>query len=154
MHVLASVAIWTNVCADLKIGGDLKAIWTYECACFSACGHTDLRLCMFERRRRYGLTLLHIAAPAVIWTYVYAYASVAGELENTDVAVARDSYAFGRRGCRKHCEGFSDARSTCFVERMRFGGYLGIRSAQNVLVFSNKNWASPQCDPTPTPHRA
>ena len=27
-------------------------------------------------------------APAAIWTYVYAYASAAGELENADVAVA------------------------------------------------------------------
>ena len=46
-----------------------------------------LRLCMFERRRQYGLAFLHIAAPAVIWTYVYAYGSVAGDLANADVAV-------------------------------------------------------------------
>ena len=58
------------------------------CACFSACGHMDLLLCMFERWRRYGITFLHIAAPAVIWTYVYAYARAAGELWNADVAVA------------------------------------------------------------------
>ena len=88
MHVSAPAAIWTYVYTYVRAGGDLKAIWTYVCACFSACGHMDLRLCMFERRRRYGLTLLNIAAPAVIWTYVYAYASVAGELDNTDVAVA------------------------------------------------------------------
>ena len=119
MHVLAPVAVWTYIYACLRSGGDLKAIWTYACACFSACGHMDLRLCMFEHRQRCGLTLLHIAAPAVIWTYVYAYASVAGELENADVAVARVSYAFGRRGFRKHSEGVSGARSICFVARMR-----------------------------------
>ena len=107
MHVFALVAIWTYVYAYLKAGGDLKAIWTYECACFSACGHTDLRLCMFERRRRYGLTLLHIAAPAVIWTYVYAYASVAGGLGTADVALAKVSYAFPRRRFRKHSEALS-----------------------------------------------
>ena len=104
MHVLAPVAIWTYVYAYLKSGGDLKAIWTYVCAGISACGHMDLRLCMFERWRRYGLTLLHIAAPAVIWTYVYAYSSVAGELENADVAVAKVSYAFPRLRFRKHSE--------------------------------------------------
>ena len=120
MHVSAQVAIWTYVYTYLTTGGDLTAIWTYVCAGFSACGHMDLRLCMFERRRRYGLTLLHIAAPAVIWTYVYAYASVAGELENANVVVAWVSCAFGRRGFRKHSEAFPGARSTCFVERMRF----------------------------------
>ena len=104
MYVLAPVAIWTYVYAYLKTGSDLRAIWTYVCACLSACGHMDLRLCRFERRRRQGLTLLHIAAPAVIWTYVYAYASVAGELWNADVAVASVSYAFRRRSFRKHSE--------------------------------------------------
>ena len=49
----------------------------------------DLRLCMFERRRRYGVTFLHIAAPAVIWTYVSAYLSVAGGVDEANVAVAR-----------------------------------------------------------------
>ena len=88
MYVSAPAAIWNYVYTYLRTGGDLKAIWTYVCACLSACGHMDLRLCRFERRRRYGLTLLHIAAPAVIWTYNYACASVAGELENADVAVA------------------------------------------------------------------
>ena len=102
MHVSAPVAIWTYVYTYLKIGGDLKAIWTYVCPCFSACGHMDLRLSMFERRRRYGLMFLHIAAPAVIWTYVYAYASAAGRLWNADVAVARISYSFRRRPFRKH----------------------------------------------------
>ena len=67
------------------------AIWTYVYACFGAGGNMDLRLCMFERRRRYGLTLLHIAAPAVIWTYVYAYASAAGGGGGANVAVARVS---------------------------------------------------------------
>ena len=104
MHVLRPVAIWTYVYAYSKAGGDSIVIWDCVCACFSAGAHTDLRLCMFERRRRYGLTLLHIAAPAVIWTYVYAYASVAGELENADVAVARVSYSFRRRPFRKHSE--------------------------------------------------
>ena len=54
-------------------------------ACFSAGDHMDLRLCMFESRRRYGqrrrlygLSSLHIAAPAVIWTYACACLS-AGE---------------------------------------------------------------------------
>ena len=49
----------------------------------------ELRFCMFERRRRYGVTFLHIAAPAVIWTYVSAYRSVAGEVDEANVAVAR-----------------------------------------------------------------
>ena len=120
---------------------------------FSAGALTDLRLCMFERRRRYGLTLLHIAAPAVIWTYVYAYASVVGELENADVAVARVSYAFGRRGFRKHSEGLPGARSTCFVERMRFGGYLGMRPAQKVFVLSSEELGGPLVRPHPHPQR-
>ena len=51
----------------------------------------DLLLCMFERRRRYGVTRLHIAAPAVIWIYVSAYLSVAGEVDEANVAVARVS---------------------------------------------------------------
>ena len=51
----------------------------------------DLRLCMFEPRRRYGATFLHIAAPAVIWTYVSAYLSVAGEVDEANVPVARVS---------------------------------------------------------------
>ena len=87
MHVSAPVAIWTYAYAYLRAGGDSKAIWSYVYACFSACGHMDLRLCMFERRRRYGVTFLYIAAPAVIWTYVYAYGSAAGDLANADVAV-------------------------------------------------------------------
>ena len=81
----------TYVYAYSKAGGDSIVIWVCVYACFSAGAHTDLRLCMFERRRRYGLTFLHIAAPAVIWTYVSAYASVVGDLENADVAVARVS---------------------------------------------------------------
>ena len=48
----------------------------------------ELRFCMFERRRRYGVTFLHIAAPAVIWTYVSACLSVAGEVDEANVAVA------------------------------------------------------------------
>ena len=88
MHVSAPVAIWTYVYKYLKIGGDLKAIWTYVCACFSACGHMDLRLCMFGRRRRYGVTFLHNAAPAFIWTYVLAYGSFAGGGAGANVAVA------------------------------------------------------------------
>jgi hypothetical protein len=91
MHVSAPVAIWTYAYAYLRAGGDSKAIWSYVYACFSACGHMDLRLCMFERRRRYGVTFLHIAAPAVIWTYVYAYGSVAGGGARANVAVARVS---------------------------------------------------------------
>ena len=74
--------------AYLRTGGDVKAIWTYVCACFSACGHMDLRLCMCERRRRYGVTSLHIAAPAAILIYVSAYRSVAGEVDEANVAVA------------------------------------------------------------------
>ena len=87
MHVSAPVAIWTCVCAYLIAGGDAKAIWTYVYACFSAGEHMDVRFCTFERRWSHGLTFLHIAAPAVIWTYVYAYGSVAGDLANAYVAV-------------------------------------------------------------------
>ena len=87
MHVSAPVAKRTYVYTYLRAGSDLKAIWTYVCACFSACGHMDLRLCMFERRRCYGVTFLHIAAPAVIWTYVYAYGSFAGGGARANVAV-------------------------------------------------------------------
>ena len=77
----------------------------------------DLRLCMFERRRPYGLMLLHITAPAVIWTYVYAYWSLAGELENADVAVAKVSYAFRRRRFRKYSEAwFCSARALASAE--------------------------------------
>ena len=49
----------------------------------------ELRFCMFERRRRYGVTFLHIAAPAVIWTYVSACLSVTSEVDKAKVAVAR-----------------------------------------------------------------
>ena len=151
MHIAAPAAIRTYAYSGLSAGRDLTPIWHYVCACFCAGGHTDLQLCMFGRRRRYKLTFLHIAAPAVIWTYVYAYASVAGELENADVAVARVSCAFGRRGFRKHSEARPGARSTCFVERMRFGAHLGIRPAQKVLVSSSGNRAPPGAEPTPTP---
>ena len=91
MHVSAPVAIWLYVYAYLRAGGDSTAIWTYVCACFSSCDHMGLRLCMFERRRSYGCTFLYIAAPAVIWNYVYAYASVAGGGGGANVAVARVS---------------------------------------------------------------
>ena len=66
-----------------------KAIWSYVSAYVSAGGDMELRFCMFERRRRYGVTFLHIAAPAAIWTYVSAYRSVAGEVDEANVAVAR-----------------------------------------------------------------
>ena len=99
MHVSAPVAIWTSVYTYLKTGCDLKAIWGYVCACFNACGDVDLRLCMFERRRRYGVTFLNIPAPAVIWTYVSAYLSVAGEVDEANVAVARVSCML--RGLRR-----------------------------------------------------
>ena len=55
---------------------------------------------MFERRWRYGLTFLHVAAQAAIWTCVYAYASVVGDLEDADVAVARVWRIW--RGLRRH----------------------------------------------------
>ena len=87
MHVSAPVAIWTYVYRCLSAGSDLIAIWTCVCACFSACGHMGLRLCMFGRRRRYGVTFLYIAAPAVIWTYVYAYESFASGGAIANVAV-------------------------------------------------------------------
>ena len=66
-----------------------KAIWSYVSACLSAGGDLELRFCIFERRRRFGVTFLHIAAPAVIWTYGSAYRSVAGEVDEANVAVAR-----------------------------------------------------------------
>ena len=91
LHVLAPVAIWTYVSACSSAGRNSTAIWTYVYACFSAGDHMDLRLCMFERRRRYGVTFLHAAALAVIWTYVSAYLSVAGEVDEANVAVARVS---------------------------------------------------------------
>ena len=48
----------------------------------------ELRFCIVERRLRFGVTFLHVAAPAVIWTYVYAYRSVAGKVDEANVAVA------------------------------------------------------------------
>ena len=87
-YVSAPVAIWTYVYKYSRAGGDVKAIWTYVYACLSAGEHMDLRYCTFERPWAHGPTFLHIAAPAVIWTYVYAYGSVAGDLANADVAVA------------------------------------------------------------------
>ena len=91
MHVSAPVAIWTYAYAYVRAGGDANAIWSYVYACFSACGHMDLRFYMLERRRRHGVTFLHIAAPAVIWTYVYAYGGFAGGGARANVAVARVS---------------------------------------------------------------
>ena len=68
-----------------------KAIWSYVSAYLSAGGDLELRFCMVERRRRFGVTFLHIAAPAAIWTYVSACRSVAGEVDEANVAVARVS---------------------------------------------------------------
>ena len=45
-------------------------------------------------RRRYGVTFLHIAATAAIWTYVSAYLSVVGRSGRANVAVARVSCIF------------------------------------------------------------
>ena len=53
----------------------------------------DLCLCMVECWRRYGVPSLNVAAPAVICICVYAYASVAGDLENADIVVAKVSCA-------------------------------------------------------------
>ena len=91
MHVSALASIWTYFSVYLKGGCDLKAIWIYVYTCLSAGEHMVLHLFMFERRRRYGVTFLHIAAPAVIWTYVSACLSVAGEVDEANVAVARVS---------------------------------------------------------------
>ena len=68
-----------------------KAIWTYVYACFGAGGHMDLRLyifegrrrfegdmdlrvCMFQRLRSYGLTFMHMGVsqaavpePMLLW---------------------------------------------------------------------------------------
>ena len=66
-----------------------KAIWSYVYAYASAGGDLELRFCIFERRRRFAVTFLHIAASAVIWTYVSACRSVAGEVDEANVAVAR-----------------------------------------------------------------
>ena len=104
-----SNVIWTYVYAYGSAGGnmDLRFCMPERRAefdgdmglrffvCFSAGDHMDLRLCTFERRRRYGVTFLHIAAPAVIWTYVSAYGSVAGEADEANVAVARVSCTLG-----------------------------------------------------------
>ena len=54
LYVPAAAAIWSYVCACLSAGGGWQAIWTYVFACFSARCHTDLRLCMWERRGRSG----------------------------------------------------------------------------------------------------
>ena len=72
-------------------GEEQQTIWSYVSAHRSAGGHMDLHFCMFERRRRFGVTFLHIAAPAVIWTYVSAYASVAGGGAGANVAVTQVS---------------------------------------------------------------
>ena len=90
---------------------------------------------MFGRRLRYKLTFLHISAPAIIWTYVYAYASVAGELDNADVAVANVSYAFRKVPLP------NTFRSTVFVvpERSQAPDVLrlssGVRSGAQTIVF-------------------
>ena len=41
----------------------------------------DLRLCMFQRLWSYGLTSMHVRAPAVIWTYVSECRSAGGHME-------------------------------------------------------------------------
>ena len=86
------MAIWTYVSVCPSAGRTLTALWIYAYACVSAGDRVDLRLCVFERRRRYGVTFLNIAAPAVIWTCLYAYASVAGGGAKADVSVARVSF--------------------------------------------------------------
>ena len=78
---------------DLRYTGssavrDLTAIWHYVCACFCAGGHTDLRSCMFECRRRHRLTCLRSAAPAIIGLYFYVFQSVVGEVSNRNPSVA------------------------------------------------------------------
>ena len=80
MHVPAPAAIWSYVCACLSAGRGLHTIWTYVYACFSAGDHMELRVCMFERRRSYGVTFLYIAAPAIIWSYACACLSAGGGL--------------------------------------------------------------------------
>ena len=42
----------------------LAIIWTYVYACLSAGGDPDLRSPMSQRRRSYGLTPVHVRAPA------------------------------------------------------------------------------------------
>ena len=75
LHVPALWAIWSYVCACLSAGGGSQAIWayvfflhvsalvvirTYVYACPSAGGDMDLRFCMPQRRRSYGLTPVHV----------------------------------------------------------------------------------------------
>ena len=55
---------------------------------------------MLERRRLFGVTFLHIAAPAVIWIYVSACRSVAGEVDEANVAVVEFRAAGGVCGGR------------------------------------------------------
>ena len=40
----------------------------------------ELRLCIFERRRRSGVTFLHICASRTVCSYVYAYLSASSDL--------------------------------------------------------------------------
>ena len=91
MHVLAPAAIWTYVYAYSGAGGDSTALWAYLMhVSVLAIICTYVYECL-RRRRRYGVTFLRIAAPAVMWIHVYRNASVAGGGAGANVAVAQVS---------------------------------------------------------------
>ena len=98
MHASAPAAIWSCVCAGLGAGVILKAIWNYVHACFSFGGDMDLRLfmfesrnlfesdiefrvCIFRRRSRFGVEILHVWVPGLILSCVFAVGSTGCDLE-------------------------------------------------------------------------
>ena len=69
-------------------------------------GDMDLRFCMFQRRRTYGLTFMHVRAPAAIWSYVSAYRSAGGHMDLRFCILERR----GRGGRGQCCCGSSFVR--------------------------------------------
>ena len=55
MHVPAPAAIWSCVCAGSSAGGELDI-------------NLELRVCISQRQRRFGVVFVHVLAPEVIRT--------------------------------------------------------------------------------------
>ena len=60
-------------------------IWTYACECLSAGDAMELRFCISQRRRSYGLTFMHMGAsqaavpePMLLWLEFRAYGGLRG----------------------------------------------------------------------------
>ena len=91
-----------------------KAIWSYVSAYLSAGGDLELRFCIVERRRRFGVAFLHVLAPAVVWSYVSACRNAGGHMDLRFCMPERHG-----RGGRSKC---GCGQSFVYIEGLRGGG--------------------------------